>query len=283
MKKSNDFLRIALVLSLFVGASFGQTVFKYSLVPPRAKPDSGFALWLLSESFTCASVFSFLSIDNSTPKQITLSFLAKEDSSIRCTQSPGAVYGPKFQISALKTGIYNVIANRKYPCQVIPPFCNIPERMEPAGLLKVEDGTGWFIKPREVKAGMKFDLQLLHEKYGNCNYSFNSLSFKEEVKGITLGSKVEYDPTKICILDIHPFGPTYSNQALKAGQYPIYVSVLEFDTVAIALGPVDTLTVLAPTSLVSKAVKKKTTLFHGGRDEVQGHKVNGRKPFVKSE
>ena len=164
-----------IVFLLFITALIpagAQTTSGYDVVPSRTRPDSAFSLWLLSENFNCASMFSFLNVlvtpGTTGRPTLTVSYLAEQNPLIRCITNPGLVYGPQFPIPALRAGIYDVIANPKQACQVNPPFCLIPEVYVNAGSLRVGAGNGiFYIKPKTVRANTAFDLQLLDEVYGN--------------------------------------------------------------------------------------------------------------------
>ena len=258
-------------VSLLVGmvASIAaQTPFTYSLVPPRAAPDSAFTLWLLSQGFICATRFTHHNVTVNPPDAgrgtLTLSFLPEEDPAVKCAESPGAVYGPDFRpIPPLKAGDYEVIAIRKRRCQVEPPYCRIPDFPEPAGILRVaKGGSGWFVKPRQVRPDRPFTLQLLNQKYGNCNFAFTDSSLKVGVspKEIHITSVIRHCPERLCLVDLHPHGPSFPVKGLAAGSYLVHFrearacEVLNPPCEPLPLREelVDTLTV-ASTSVISPA------------------------------
>ena len=295
MRNRNQvFAAAALTLALFESSSAqGGDALKYNLAPSQAKPDSGFSLWLLSEGFTCATSFTHQEITVSPSMlpveppmgTITLSFVPRIDPAIRCAQNPGAIYGPKFRMPALKRGVYTVNAVRKLPCQVEPPICGgPPDRLEPAGTLRVETGgNGWFIKPRQVRANAKFNLEILNEKYGDCNWAFtDSLVDLPRDGSLHLAYVVRAYPERLCLVDNRPFGPRLFGQSFAAGKYPVYLRerrLCELDNPpCLPQGReelVDTLFVSAPLPLAPRIFRFKPPGL-SGLGLIEGYRVDGR-------
>ncbi|MDB5048182.1 MAG: hypothetical protein JWO30_1253 [Fibrobacteres bacterium] len=193
----------------------------YSITPTTANAGKDFELSLLSYQFTCGTVFSNLATDV-VGNVITLSFLDRETASI-CPAIYKA-YGPTYKMTALKAGTYKVMAYRLpacYPCKMLG------ETVE-AGTLTVGPAVarvGWFLKEGETLAGKPFTMNLLNNALGNCGTSFSHKSVTADAAGIYASFLVEHQQVE-CLVDLHPYGPSFEMAALKAGAYPVYVTEL---------------------------------------------------------
>jgi hypothetical protein len=80
---------------------------------------------------------------------------------------------------------------------------------------------GWFLKARQVQAGKPFTLQMLNQKYGNCQTAFSSTEAVMEKGVLNAKFKTVTDSNKVCITDIRPWGPSFEMAGLEAGRYPV--------------------------------------------------------------
>jgi hypothetical protein len=84
----------------------------------------------------------------------------------------------------------------------------------------------WYLKNNEVLASQKFTLQILNQKYGNCQTGFSNQSVNVSADAISVQFLITTDPKVVCIMDVRPHGPTFEMAPLKLGKYPIYITEL---------------------------------------------------------
>jgi hypothetical protein len=195
----------------------------YTINPGTVYAGKDFELNLFSYSFNCATTFDSLAV-NVVGEVITLSFLDHV--------KPGSVcpdiykpYGPTYKVPGLKAGTYKVKAYRHPAC--LP--CKMLGETVDAGTLIVKGDvvrSGWFLKNSETPAEKPFTLQLLNNDYGNCQTSFSHKTVSNQGNGIYTSFLVETNKDHVCIVDIHPYGPDFDMQGLKAGIYPVYATEL---------------------------------------------------------
>jgi hypothetical protein len=199
---------LALALAAVLGA---QTTPTFSMAPNPAPAGKAFALHLLSNAFTCATAFDKASADVSDGV-ITLSFTDKElPKGCMDMYNP---YGPTFQLPALKAGSYQVKVNRLQLNAIVD-----------AGILLVTDATEhktWYLKERTTASDKAFSMQLLRDDVGNCQTSFSDETASVISGGIYASFVLENHPDRVCVMDVRPFGPSFSLPALKPGLYPVY-------------------------------------------------------------
>jgi hypothetical protein len=82
---------------------------------------------------------------------------------------------------------------------------------------------------------------------------------------------VETHPNQVCVVDIHPWGPTFDMQAMKTGMYPLYVAELLACQVSppycgAAVFPVlsDTLVVAGSTSILMSELRRSPQVDMNG-------------------
>jgi len=188
----------------------GDVPMSYMLNPSATPEGQAFALQLLSYGFTCATAFDQLSAVVSDGV-ITLSFSDQElPKGCMDTYNP---YGPTFQMPALKAGSYKVRVNRLQLNAVVD-----------AGVLLVTGATAhtdWYLKEHTVAADKAFSMQLLRDDIGNCQTSFSHESVTVVSGSIYASFVLESYPDRVCVMDVRPFGPSFSVSALKAGIYPV--------------------------------------------------------------
>lgn len=198
----------------------------YIVDPSTVAAGTAFVLNLLSPQFGCNIEYSRQSSSVQDGK-ITLTYLDKANPLIRCIPEKKA-YGPAYRLAGLKAGTYEVWAVRLPAC--VERGCEPAPAPVLAGRLVVkgEDPVrkGWFLRQKEVKAGMAFPLQIVNNEYGNCNWSFGHTSLVVQDGKIHTTFAVEHHPERVCITDIRPHGPSFQMQALKPGVYPVTVQVM---------------------------------------------------------
>lgn len=211
----------ALLFALALAAGAAEDAFFVN--PSRVDAGKAFALEVLSYRYNCGTRFSDLSFSRDGAR-IAVRFVARENPAALCPaiEKP---WGPKFDMPALAAGRYRVFATPLLPCQVGTPACEIPEREEDAGILTVgsQANADWFIQPSTVAPSRAFNLRILNDRYGNCQTSFTHVSHTVLDGKITANFVIVTDPSVICIVDIHPHGPSFEVGALKAGRYPVLV------------------------------------------------------------
>ncbi len=262
----------------------------YVLAPDSVGAGFPFDLALKDSQFTCADAFSHdtVSISSST---INLGFTTQNDTTAHCSRSD-TLFGPVFALPALDKGRYSVYASEYPACYFSEPRCltaiAIPAPVL-AGTLTVGDSAGpdsWFLRPTRVVAQDTFTLQLLNNYYGNCPTWFSHTSLVQQHDSLIASFVVENDSARLCLVDLHPFGPSYAAPALPAGKYPVFSSQhLDCEYTPpycpVAYRPpqlVDTLTVSGPAALVTPALRKRSAADASGWEEaVRGYRLNGRK------
>jgi hypothetical protein len=189
----------------------GDVPMSYMLNPAAVPAGQAFALQLLSYGFTCATAFDELSAVV-TDSVITLAF-SDQELPKGCMDAFNP-YGPTFQMPAMKAGSYKVKVKRLQMNLVVD-----------AGILLVtgaSDHKSWYLKQRSVPAEKAFAMQLLRDDIGNCQTSFTQESASVVSGGIYASFVMESHPERVCVMDLRPFGPTFSLPGLKAGPYPVY-------------------------------------------------------------
>lgn len=191
----------------------------YTIDPTTVAAGKDFDLNLLSYGFNCGTTFDNLAV-NVTGNVITLQFLDHEKTGIMCP-AIYKPYGPTYKMTALKAGTYTVKASRLPACYP----CKMAAILADAGTLTVT-GTvthkSWYLKDHAVLAGKGFDMQLLRDDVGNCQTTFSHQSVSVSNNNIYATFLLESHPERVCIQDVHPYGPTFPMQALKVGTYPVY-------------------------------------------------------------
>lgn len=189
----------------------GDVPMTYMLNPAATPAGKAFALQLLSYGFTCATAFDQLSAVVSDGV-ITLSF-SDQELPKGCMDAYNP-YGPTFQMPALKAGSYKVKVNRLQLNAVVD-----------AGVLLVTGATAhtdWYLKEHTVAADKAFAMQLLRDDIGNCQTAFSHESVSVVSGALYASFVMESHPERVCVMDLRPFGPSFSVPALKAGIYPVY-------------------------------------------------------------
>lgn len=183
----------------------------YMLNPSATPAGQAFSLQLLSYGFDCATAFDKLSAAVSDGV-ITLTFTDQElPKGCMDMYNP---YGPTFRMPALKAGSYKVRVNRLQLNAIVD-----------AGVLLVTDATAhksWYLKEPTAAPDKAFTMQLLRDDIGNCQTSFSDETASVASGGIYASFVLESHPDRVCIMDIRPFGPSFSIPALKPGLYPVY-------------------------------------------------------------
>lgn len=234
----------------------------YMLNPAAVAAGQAFALQLLSYGFDCATSFDRLSAVVSDGV-ITLSFLDTELP--KGCMDMNTPYGPTFQLPALKAGSYKVKVNRLQLNAIAD-----------AGVLLVTDATvhkNWYLKERTVAPDKAFTMQLLRDDIGNCQTAFSHETATVSSGGIYASFVMESYPDRVCIMDVRPFGPSFSIPALKPGLYPVYPEQLQPCQVS---QPVCLLPVLDPVATDTLVVTKTSAIrlsemrAHGPVVELRG-------------
>ncbi|MDB5103802.1 MAG: hypothetical protein JWP91_1491 [Fibrobacteres bacterium] len=223
----------------------------YAINPSKADAGKDFELDLLSYGFNCGTSFDNLAV-NAAGNVLTLSFLDHEKPGVICP-AIYKPYGPAFKVAGLKAGAYQVKAYRLPACYP----CKMAGETSEAGTLTVgpaTERTGWFLKEGTAYAGKPFSLQLLNEKLGNCGTSFSHKSISAQQGAIYASFLVEDDPNIVCIADIHPYGPAFDMQALKAGAYPVYVTEMLPCQVTAPICAVKLMPILSDTLIVAQSL-----------------------------
>jgi hypothetical protein len=203
----------------------GEGKIAYVISPAEVEAEKAFALKLLSPDFGC-NIDYLLTASRVQDGKITLTFLDKPNPLVRCAPLE-KMYGPEYQLPGLKAGTYEVWAERlpacaEQGCKMLP----IPEPVGKLSVKSVAARKGWFLKPREVKAGAPFALNVVNNEYGNCNTSFDHTSLVVQDNAIKVSFVIVNNPDHVCVMDLRPHGPAFNVSALKTGLYPVYVNVL---------------------------------------------------------
>lgn len=246
----------------------------YSINPTKTAALKDFTLDLLSYQFNCAVTYDMLST-SVNGNNISLTFLDHEAPPLSICPAIYKPYGPTFKMAALKAGTYTVTAYRLPACA--PQGCKMAPTPGDAGTLVVEDATtktGWFLKNDQVTANSAFSMQVLNNQYGNCQTSFSNQSVSIANGEIHTRFYPATDPTRICIVNIVPWGPSFDMAALKPGKYPLYVTQLAACQVTAPFCKIpeipvlsDTLTVTGTSAMLvqSQAVTTPSAYFQGER------------------
>jgi hypothetical protein len=248
------------------------TSITYSITPTSTMAAQAFDLSLLSYQFNCGTTFDNLSTAVSG-NTITLTFLDHQNIGIACPAIYKA-YGPAYKEPALKAGTYTVMAYRLPACYP----CKLAGESAVAGTLTVTgtgtvDRKGWFLKEHTVAANKAFSMQVLNQDYGNCQTTFSHQTVNVQSGNIYTTFLVETNPARVCVADIHPWGPTFDMQAMKTGMYPLYVAELLQCQVSppycgAAIVPVlsDTLVVSGSASILMSELRRSPQVeWHGSR------------------
>ncbi len=197
----------------------------YSINPTQTAAAKDFTLELLSYQFNCATYYDMQNV-SVNGNEISLTFLDHENPAGLCP-AIYKPYGPSFKIAALSAGTYKVTAYRLPACAA--QGCKMAAMPADAGTLTVL-GTGikegWYLKEKNILANKAFTLQLLNNKYGNCQNTFSHTSISTSGKFISTSFLIENHPEGVCIQNIKPYGPSYEMQGLAVGVYPITVTEL---------------------------------------------------------
>lgn len=199
----------------------------FVLSPSTVRENVPSEISLLNYSFNCNSTYTNKAVTVVDDK-INLSYLAKSpDTTLPyqkvCINLNAPLYGPNFQLPALKAGKYEVYSDQLpscYPCKM----ANIREL---AGILEVyaTGETQWSLSPRKVEAKKDFNLQILNSNYNSCNNYFSYI--KSEVSGneitVSYVSNNIYSPYLFCGQKISPWGPITRLKGLSSGEYTVYV------------------------------------------------------------
>ncbi len=254
----------------------------YTLAPQTVQADLAFALTLKNPKFTCATTFSNQSLQVNGDS-LYAGFKAVNNTGVTCAKTD-TLYGPSFQVPALRAGSYAVFALQEPACS---PLCAIPIQLEFAGTLTVKaiKDSSWFIQPRQTQANKPFTLQLLSYAYGNCQTSFTHTSLDTGRHSLYLSFVIENHPERVCVADIRPYGPSYDIQGLKVGKYPVYAvqhvaceySTPPCPTVYPLPKFVDTLFATSPTSVFLKPDQARGIKTFNPLGTVEGYWLNGRK------
>jgi hypothetical protein len=191
----------------------------YTITPISTAPEQAFELSLQSYEFDCGTSFDSLGV-NVAGNNITLSFLDHANPNAICP-AIYRPYGPTFKLPALKSGTYAVSSYRLPACYP----CKMAGETAQAGTLTVRGDakrTGWFLKEKLVGPENLFTLQLLNNEIGNCQTSFSHQSASVTGNDIYAKFVLESHPERVCIQDMHPYGPSFEMKALKLGLYPVY-------------------------------------------------------------
>jgi hypothetical protein len=150
---------------------------------------------------------------------------------------------------ALKAGSYKVRVNRLQLNAIVD-----------AGVLLVTGATArtdWYLKEHTVAADKAFGMQLLRDDIGNCQTSFSHESVTVVSGSLYASFLMESHPDRVCVMDLRPFGPSFSVPALKAGVYPVYPEALAACQVA---QPPCIIPVLAPVATDTLLVTKTAAI-----------------------
>ncbi len=234
----------------------------YSINPTKTAADKAFTLDLLTYQFNCGTTYDMLSA-SVNGNAISLTFLDHDAPAGTVCPLIYRQYGPTFSLPGLHSGIYTVKAFRLPACAAQHcPFAAIPG--VDAGTLMVgtaADRAGWFLKDKEVAPGKSFSLQLLNNKYGNCQTSFSHASVNLQNGEIWSTFLIENYPERLCIMDIYPNGPSFDMVGLKPGSYPVraielqacQLNVPPCPILSILPDPFDTLVVITSTARLSQS------------------------------
>ncbi len=215
----------------------------YSINPTKTASDKAFTLDLLTYQFNCGTTYDMLSA-SVNGNAISLTFLDHDAPVGTVCPLIYRPYGPAFSLPGLHSGIYTVKAFRLPACAAQHcPFAAIPG--VDAGTLvvgTVAERAGWFLKNKEVAPGNNFSLQILNNKYGNCQTSFSHQSVNVQNGEIWLSFLIENHPERMCIMDIYPNGPTFDMLGMKTGTYP--VRAIEIQACQLTVPPCPILSIL---------------------------------------
>ena len=235
-------LCFALIVALLL-PSEAATDTTYSLNPTQTAADQAFTLDLLSYQFNCGTTYDMLSA-SVNGNAISLTFLDHDAPPGTACPLIYKPYGPTFSFPGLHPGIYTVKAFRLPACAAQHcPFAAIPG--VDAGPLEVgtpQEKVGWFLKNKEVASDKSFAMQLLNNKYGNCQTSFSHPSINVQNGEIWLSFLIENHPERMCIMDVYPNGPSFEMLGLKAGSYP--VRAIELQACQLTVPPCPILSIL---------------------------------------
>ncbi|MEO7957693.1 MAG: hypothetical protein ABIW76_13480 [Fibrobacteria bacterium] len=229
----------------------------YVIDPTQVEADQDFILNLLSPQFGC-NIDYLRTASRVQDGKITLTYLDKPNPLVRCAPSK-PMYGPAYKIRGLKAGSYEVWAERLPAC--VEEGCKMASIPELVAKLVVMPTNavrkGWFFNPREVKSGIPLSLKVVNNEYGNCNTEFDHTSLVVQDNGIHVSFVIVNHPERVCVMDLHPHGPTFQMDALKPGRYPLYVSVMPaciYTEPRCLIGMPDTILVASDTLIVSQSV-----------------------------
>jgi hypothetical protein len=263
--------------SLLPSQTLGQIepVQAYTVSPNTVIGDRAFTISLLTYNFNCATTYDMLS-SSVNGNTISLTFLDHDAPKGAICPAIYAPYGPTYTLPALKAGTYKVITYQLPACA--PQGCKMASIAGEAGNLVVTSEAlgkdNWYLKKNEILANNKFTMQILNQKYGNCQTSFSNQSVSISGGAIWTQFLINTDPKLVCIMDIRPHGPTFEMEALKPGKYPIYVTELFACEVKAPFCAVDRLRpTVSDTLLVSATL---TTLIHGKAMAMPKARFHGR-------
>jgi hypothetical protein len=253
----------------------------YSINPTKTAALKDFTLDLLSYQFNCAITYDMLST-SVNGNDISLTFLDHEAPPLSICPAIYKPYGPTFKMAALKAGTYTVTAYRLPACA--PQGCKMAPTPGDAGTLVVEDATtktGWFLKNDQVTANSAFSMQVLNNQYGNCQTSFSNQSVSIANGEIHTRFYPATDPTRICIVNIVPWGPSFDMAALKPGKYPLYVTQLAACQVTAPFCKIPEIPVLSDTLTVSgtSAILVQSQIMTGPSAFFQGGRLHLSLPY----
>ena len=198
------------------------------ILPWKAEPGKGFDLMITGTEATCATEYSYQSVDLRSDT-LVLSFLAKSDPAVKCQPLP-APKGPEFAIPALKAGSYLVFSRSLAPCMVGPTVCAMEAVPVFAGSLEVAEGNaypaGWMLRTRRIPGSEPSTLTILNRENGSCETGFSNNTVEMTRDGaIHLTFQTIYYK-RMCRESVHPFGPIFHLEELKPGRYPVYAASL---------------------------------------------------------
>ncbi len=243
----------------------------FTITPAIAAADKGFDLQLLSYGFNCGTTYDNLDV-SMDGDVINLSFKDYEHAGTVCP-AIYKPYGPTFKMPALPVGSYKVMATRKCTATV----CNYIPVSTLAGTLTIQGSVarkGWFLKEHAQLAGKAFTMQLLNQDVGNCTTTVSHQGVTQSGGGIYTTFLMETHPENICIQDMHPWGPSFSMQAMKVGTYPVYVTQLLACEVTAPFCAIDRIAPVPSDTLVvmtTLAVRISELRAHGPRVSLRGN------------
>lgn len=218
---------LALGLSLAAAASAQGERNAIAFFPLRAEANAAIApLTVQSYRWNCGHTFTDKTAARNGSR-IDVRFAVHENPTAICP-AVDRPYGFEIGVNGMPEGRYEVWATPLIPCQVLPNPCEraeIPERMGVLTVGKPREGD-WFALPGSVKAEQAFDLRILNHRYGSCHDRFRHAASHVSEGVIHATFTVERDTGHVCITDEFPSGPTFKLAGLKAGRYPVSVTLM---------------------------------------------------------